>query len=560
MRKLLFALSFFLAGSLASAQEESVLKAAMYLSGASCEEEIPEEWIDRVEAAGKVRINDPHLKPSVFLSSYQVACINDYRGRAGDILSFGELALVDGFSEECVEALKPYLSLHSSRLPGSADTVRLHTTALLRSTLKKAGGKLKLSGDSWKAGGAWRSASYSPFFKGGDGTFHADVSGRFGRAVIGDFNLRYGQGLASWTGFSMSSLSTLDAFIWRSTGVSPVWSFNSSSVLRGAAYEYSWRRFSGSLFAAAQGVYGGHLDFLGRNGKIGGTVLWNGALTISADSRWNIKGAYYAAEVAWRGIGVPGSAAFKAAGRWKIREEVKLALQLRAVPSRFGERKNGEYAVAVGSSYTSGRWKSLAGRTGFGSSVPVHRASITADAALLPIPESEPYRFQLRIYAMWQWQMASAWNLDLRFTERYRNYENSRSSLRADLRYAFGPWLAVLRTEGVHCENIGGLAYLEGGHKSPVWSTYLRLTGFWIDAWNDRIYVYERDAPGTFSVPAYYGRGGALSMVGSFKHSFQRAARSRRRITLKANLRGAVCLRTTHEPAYTLNLQLQCDI
>ena len=27
------------------------------------------------------------------------------------------------------------------------------------------------------------------------------------------------------------------------------------------------------------------------------------------------------------------------------------------------------------------------------------------------------------------------------------------------------------------------------------------------DHWDDRIYVYEYDAPGNFNVPAYYGRG-----------------------------------------------------
>ena len=37
---------------------------------------------------------------------------------------------------------------------------------------------------------------------------------------------------------------------------------------------------------------------------------------------------------------------------------------------------------------------------------------------------------------------------------------------------------------------------------------------FRIDDWDDRIYVYERDAPGAFNIPAYYGRGlwGALNV------------------------------------------------
>ena len=45
----------------------------------------------------------------------------------------------------------------------------------------------------------------------------------------------------------------------------------------------------------------------------------------------------------------------------------------------------------------------------------------------------------------------------------------------------------------------------------------MRATVFGIDSWADRIYVYERDVPGSFSVPAYYGRGYALSLYAGWK-------------------------------------------
>ena len=47
----------------------------------------------------------------------------------------------------------------------------------------------------------------------------------------------------------------------------------------------------------------------------------------------------------------------------------------------------------------------------------------------------------------------------------------------------------------------------EAGRTSEVLSCYLRGGIFKVDHWDDRIYVYERDAPGSFSVPARYGRG-----------------------------------------------------
>ena len=149
------------AGLAARAQEPEVLRAALYLSGASSEEEVDPDWVERLEARGaaKVRINDARPRAGGLLTEYQLASIADYRSRHGDILSWEELALVDGFSQEAVAALKPFLSLSSARLPGSTDTLRTHARALLRYGLKAVGGKLKAEGPSWRAGAAWRGAT-----------------------------------------------------------------------------------------------------------------------------------------------------------------------------------------------------------------------------------------------------------------------------------------------------------------------------------------------------------------------------------------------------------------
>lgn len=548
--------------TLAAAQEEDILRAALYLSGAASPEEIPEEWINLLEGARRIRINDPRLRPGPLLSAYQVASLADYRSRSGDILSFEELALVDGFSREAVAALAPFLSLESARLPGSADTARVQGSAFVRSTLTALGGKAKVNGQGFRLGGALRGNSSA----GLDGTFYGEVSGRLGRLVVGDYNLRFGQGLQLWSGFSMSSLSTVGAFLQRSTGLSPVWSYTSSSVNRGLGYEGSIGR-QGQLvaFASLDGLYGVHGAFLGRWGQLGASLGWKGNPLLgeasdpgqafaSLDGRMNCKGVSGAFELAWK----PGALAGKLAARSRLGESFELALQARALPSRYSGKKNGEYAVAAGLAYTSGNWRSLQGKTGFGSSVPVHKLSLTADAALLPIPASgaaaaDPWRLQLRAYASWQWQLSSRWALDARLTERFRNYEASRTDVRADLRLDSGPWLSVLRVEGVHCEGWGGLVYWEGGYKAEALSGYFRLTGFLIDKWADRIYTYERDAPGTFSVPAYSGRGLSVSAVGSWKHRFLS------RFTLKVYARAACSFRVGRTPAPTLNLQIQLD-
>ena len=521
--------------------QDDILRAALYLSGASSEEEIDQDWIQRLEATGKVRVNSNRIRPGL-LTDYQIATLADYRARQGDILSWEELMLVDGFGREAVEALRPFLSLESRRLPGTVDTVRTKAVALVRTTLKNVGIKAKVTGENWRVGGAWRNP---------DWTAHAEADTRIGRFVLGDFNVRYGEGLAQWSGFSMESLSTVDAFIRRASGIAPVWSYTSSSVHRGGAYEYGGRHWRASAWGTLAKVFGTHAEYLGRWGHAGFTVAWSPSegLSVSLEGRWNLRGIDGAAEVAYRS----GAVAGKASARWKVGDSGKLAVQARVIPSRFSEKKNGEYALAAGYALQSGRWKTLAGKTGFGSSVPSCKLSLTLDAAMLPVGGVDPRRLQIRAYGNFDWQMASAWALSVRLTERYRNYEAPRTALRTDIKFAHGPWLSVLRGEAVRCQSWGFLSYLEGGYKNETLSSYLRFTAFSIPEWADRIYSYERDAPGTFSVPAYSGKGISASLVAGYKLRLGR-------VTLKANLRGAYMLRVGRESTPTLNFQLQCSI
>lgn len=521
--------------------QDDILRAALYLSGASSEEEIDQEWIQRLEGMGKVRINSNRIRPGL-LTDYQIATLADYRARQGDILSWEELMLVDGFGREAVEAMRPFLSLESRRLPGTVDTVRTRAEALVRTTLKNVGIKAKVTGEYWRVGGAWRNP---------DWTAHAEADTRIGRFVLGDFNVRYGEGLAQWSGFSMESLSTVDAFIRRASSIAPVWSYTSSSVHRGGAYEYGGQHWRASAWGTLTKVFGTHAEYLGRWGHAGTTVAWSPSegLSVSLEGRLNLRGIDAMAEVACRSRAVAG----KASARWKAGDNGKLAVQARVIPSRFSGKKNGEYALAAGYALQSGQWKSLAGKTGFGSSVPSYKLSFTLDAAMLPVGGVDPRRLQIRAYGNWDWQIAPAWALSVRLTERYRNYENPRTALRADIRFAHGPWLSVLRGEAVRCKSWGLLSYLEGGYKNETLSSYLRFTAFSIPEWADRIYSYERDAPGTFSVPAYSGTGISASLVAGYKLRLGR-------VTLKANLRGAYMLRIGRESTPTLNFQLQCSL
>ncbi|MBR4774696.1 MAG: hypothetical protein IK008_01185 [Bacteroidales bacterium] len=507
------------------AQDERIVRAALLLSGASCEEEIPSEWIEQLEDVRAIRVNSPYLRAGILLSDYQVASIKDYRSRHGDILSAEELSLVDGFSLEGVRVLEPFLLFDSARLPGNVDTVKVHGSALIRSTRATLGAKAKASGESWRAGGAWR---------GEDWTVYADGSFRRWRVLAGDFHTRWGQGLAGWTGFSMESLSTLDAFSRKASGLTPSGSYSGDYSLRGAALEYDAGRFRVSAYAG-ESALGAHADYIWRHGQLGVTYASG---TVSMDGKWNIRGLDLAGEMAVRHAAFAGKIALSG----KMGERWRWAAQGRGLPSGFSGRNNGEYALAGGIQF----------RNHYGADTPGHEASLTLDCASLPVPGSDPGRFQLRGYGIWKWQITPAWLLDVRLTERYRNYEAPRTDFRTDLKYVGSPWLSALRLEAVRCEKWGVLSYIEGGYKGPKSAVYLRATGFSVQAWAARIYCYERDAPGTFSVPAYNGRGVALSLTASHKKRMGC-------FTLKGHLRAACTIREGYHPAPVLNLQLQGD-
>ena len=529
MRKYVGILLWVLAIPVA-AQDQEVLRAAMLLGGASSEEEVDQAIVEQLEAmrGRRVRVNSNHLRASAILSDYQVAVIRDYRASSGDILSWTELSLLEGFTQADVEALRPFLSLESSRLPGAADTVRTKAQALLRGTLNSAGGKVKVTGRSWRAGGALRCGES---FKKWDGTFYGEASFRNHRVVAGDYKVRFAEGLGLWTGFSMDNLSTVDAFMKRAQGISPVWSFTSSGVQRGLAYEFSSMHWRAQAFGSFDGTFGARGEYLGRHFQAGFTAA--SGLLFSADAKLNLRGILISGEVACRN----GAFAGKSALRASLGEFFRLAVQGRIIPVKYSGKKNGEYAAAAGLEFNNRKVL----------------ASLTADAAMLPIPYTATDRFQLRAYARALWNISGIWSLEGRVTERYRNYEAPRTDLRTDLRFASGPFLSVLRLEAVKCDSWGFLGYLEGGYKSEVVSAYLRFTGFKIDKWADRIYVYERDAPGSFSVPAYNGRGVSISATGNIKHRFKS-------FTLKFYLRGAYTFKNGSKPTPVLNLQLMIDI
>ena len=519
------------------AQTDTQMRSILVLTGASSEEELDEEEIGRYLqfVARPLALNlDPEAKllASGLLSRYQVASLEDYRSRSGDVLSFSELAAVDGFGEEAVSALRPFISLASRSAPGSlpGDGDKVSQDLLARGGWK--GGKGYSGGVKYKVS----------FKEAVEGSLSATPSSWSGnlmfkgrrtpwRLLFGDYNLRFGQGLSLWSGLTLSGFSSSSSFSKRPSGLSPSFSWTGNGTHRGVAGDCHIGRFSFTAFLSAPGLKdrgkgaillpGANACWYGRSGQVSLTAFGDGRSgKVSADFRWNRKGCDYFGETALdlgsgRMAAVAGTV-LPLGGDWK------LSGLLRSSPAASREA---------------------------GAALGLERYGLQATADLA-VKESDRSRRQLKLFLKVPVQVSPDLVLSVRMTERIRPYEEYlkyRTGARADLDWStagisarYGEsegdaWKGRVRAEALLCRSLAFLSYLEAGRKTGQSSMYLRGTLFVVDNWDDRIYSYERDAPGSFNVPAYYGRGVALSAVAGRKYVFGKGKKKALRLYLRAS-------------------------
>ena len=90
-----------------------------------------------------------------------------------------------------------------------------------------------------------------------------------------------------------------------------------------------------------------------------------------------------------------------------------------------------------------------------------------------------------------------------------------RQDLRCDLKLELNRFKLNTRCNLLWCRNFAMLGYIEPGFSDQFFSLWFRLTGYSVPSWDDRISTWERDIPGSFTVPARYGKGLALSCTSS---------------------------------------------
>lgn len=480
------------------------------------------------------RASEVELSSFPLLSPFQVASVLEYRESYGDILSEGELALVDGFNEEFVRAILPFITFGEGGTVHPPHSERISSRLVLRSNKKfEKGspfgyyGQYKFGmGDKMEVGGTLSAGGISAHLKVGNVKLGEKVLVKSG--VVGDFTVRMGQGLLLWNSFSLSGSGDPSALLRRGGGVVHYSGSSPDEVFRGAGVSLvAQESLEGTIFYGDCGVIGGGTGYswdrfrIGVNFTVSGERIAGGSYVgkrvspdgggVSVDGLWSMGRYRIFGECA---VDFEGNEAMLAGALLPISEKIELGVAIRWYSPLYDAIFSGGYSSVSSCKNQLGGvinllWRPLGGVVVRGFVDAVH---YPAPRYGVKIPSTEV-----------ESSLEGEWSSDaghlISVSGRYRYYGGEgRNQYGLRINYLFKPSSGLyggFRGE-VAWNNVykgrvppGIALYLECGYRglNEKWEVVCRGTVYHIDSWDNRIYFYERDLPRSFSVPALYRRG-----------------------------------------------------
>ena len=503
------------------AQDEDCVGAVVKLMGVTELEEVDSYEVERLSEYfyNPININRASvadLEKSGLFTYYQIVSLTDYRSRHGDVLSFTELSAVDGFTDTMVKALSPFVSLACGKVVVELSQGAANQELAIKGGYKSDdsdtymyGLKYRLNSEHLLLGlSASRPYNHIVHYP---SAYSGNITWNYGRGklVAGDFNARFGQGLCLWNSAVFSSLSLPSAYMRKPTGVASTNSFTGSSALTGLAADICAGKWKVSAVLAMPGVKElKNLSFIpavnvARYGSYGVlSVTHMMQFTDVFSPFYRIPQMKTSADVSmcFNGVNVFGETAFDWVNKtvaavcgtdFMATERLRIAVLLKCYPSKGFSN---DYGTAASGEVSFGRV------TG----------NFSLESSYYPQPKSKDVEVccQAKLQTEWSYMLTDNFLIELRVKERLRTWGFlNRTDVRIGVQYKTDMASVVSRFNVLSCDKTAMLGYIEGGYTPGKISTFLRLGLFKVDDWDDRIYVYERDAPGNFNVPAFYGRG-----------------------------------------------------
>ena len=397
----------------------------------------------------------------------------------------------------------------------------------------------------------------------GPGTISLAIYGKSipGRILLGDYSARFGQGLLLWSGFSIAGFSSVQSFRRNASGLSASSSF--TRTLHGIGLDLALGRstisavWSTPVQSTNPRLLALNYNHIFRTSSTGATLLADpGRLyAASIDFRAGLPRLSLSGEFAFELLPAPASAALApapasvaasasaapvSAASATPQPDSPAAIFVPAgllsavwTPS-YGNR------LAVLARYYPQNWSQLAAsppstfstaKDEFGSAFLFQSAryTLSLDLARRLSEANWQYRllasanlpFRLGLPGRTQRKVNSSTGIDgtisVRSLSRFRPSQSLpfRQDLRCDLKLELNRLKLNTRCNLLWCRNFAMLGYIEPGFSDQSFSLWFRLTGYSVPSWDDRISTWERDIPGSFTVPARYGKGLALSCTSS---------------------------------------------
>lgn len=411
----------------------------------------------------------------------------------------------------------------------------------------------------------------------GPGTISLAIYGKSipGRILLGDYSARFGQGLLLWSGFSIAGFSSVQSFRRNASGlsasssftrtlhgigldlalgrstISAVWSTPVQSTnprLLALNYNHIFRTSStgATLLADPGRLYAASIDFraglprLSLSGEFALELLPASASAALAPAPASVAASAAVPSLAAPAVAASASVAPVSAASATPQPDSPAAIFVPAgllsavwTPS-YGNR------LAVLARYYPQNWSQLdasppsafsTAKDEFGSAFLFQSAryTLSLDLARRLSEANWQYRllasanlpFRLGLPGRTQRKTNSSTGIDgtisVRSLSRFRPSQSLpfRQDLRCDLKLELNRLKLNTRCNLLWCRNFAMLGYIEPGFSDQSFSLWFRLTGYSVPSWDDRISTWERDIPGSFTVPARYGKGLALSCTSS---------------------------------------------